>query len=352
METATATHTPLPLEDYLGRWAHMSTERQAVLTTVIALAQAAKEIEALTLQGALAGNLSAETGRTGSGDAQKKLDLLANDILLKHCGKAPVAAFASEEMREAFDFGNDQPLVVAVDPLDGSSNIDANVTVGLVFSVLPRLAAVSGDRHFLQPGTQQVAAGIFLFGPQTTLLLTVGDGAHVFTLDRPSGIFLCTNENVVIPTTTQEYAINDSNYFHWDEAVRTYVDDCRLGTRGPRTVDFNMRWVGSFVAEISRIFSRGGIYLYPGDTRPGYQQGRLRAVYEVNPAAWLIEQAGGKATTGHERILDLIPNQLHARFPLICGSEYEVEYVCRLYAQPEAHGDRSPLFRQRSFFHF
>lgn len=345
-------HNTQTLEAYLQGWAGQDNGKLALKETLLAISLASVEISDLISRGALAGDLAAMTGGTGGGDAQKTLDLMANDIFLKHVAKAPVSAFASEEVEEAVDFQNDEPFVVAVDPLDGSSNIDTNVTVGLVFSVLPKLNAVSGDLHFLQPGHRQVGAGVVLFGPQTTFLLTVCDGAHVFTFDSEREQFVCTTENVVIPPTTQEYAINDSNYRHWDEAVRTYIDDCRLGEDGPRTVNFNMRWVGSFVAEISRIFSRGGIYLYPGDKRPGYQRGRLRMVYEVNPVALLIEQAGGVATTGHSRVLDIVPRSLHARAPLICGSRDEVKYMFDLYSGPEAHGERSPLFRPRSFFYF
>ncbi len=340
------------LESYLTLWAGGDELKSAVRDTVLALSDGALELQSVLARGALEGDLGTATGGTGGGDVQKELDLRANDILLRHLASAPVAAVASEELETAVDLDNDKPLVVALDPLDGSSNIETNVTVGLIFSVLPKLQALTGDRHFLQPGSRQVAAGIVIFGPQTTFLLTVGDGAHVFTLDPATRTFVCTDANVSIPPTTIEYAINDSNYRHWDEAVRIYIDDCRRGARGPRAIDFNMRWVGSFVAEISRIFSRGGIYLYPADKRTGYGFGRLRLIYEVNPAAWLIEQAGGKATTGHERILDIVPTKLHGHAPIICGSHDEVDYVCRLYAQPEALGDRSPLFRKRSFFHF
>ncbi len=342
----------ISLDDYLVTWSGDDSSRAAVVETVLAISKASMELQSVLIRGALAGNLGSATGGKGGGDEQKELDLRANDILLKHLAKAPVAAVASEELEHAIDFDSDKPLVVALDPLDGSSNIETNVTVGLMFSVLPKLQAVNGDRHFLQPGSKQVAAGIVVYGPQTTLLLTVGDGAHVFTFDVDSRAFVCTHLNVAIPATTREYAINDSNYCQWDEAVRVYIDDLKMGEDGPRAVHFNMRWVGSFVAEISRIFSRGGIYLYPGDKRRGYEQGRLRLIYEVNPAAWLIEQAGGRATTGQERILDILPTKLHGRSPLICGSHDEVDYVCRLFDQPEAHGDRSPLFKQRSFFHF
>ncbi|MGH1419218.1 MAG: class 1 fructose-bisphosphatase [Hyphomicrobiaceae bacterium] len=342
----------ISLQEYLAAWSGNDRERGAVFDTLMAITNASIELQALLVKGALAGDLGSATGCVGGGDDQKELDRRANDIFIENLAKAPVAAVASEEMEHALDLDDTNPLIVALDPLDGSSNIETNVTVGVMFSVLPKLQAVKGDANFLQPGSRQVAAGIVVYGPQTTFLLTVGDGAHVFTLDGETRSFLCTHPNVAIPPTTREYAINDSNYCQWDEAVRVYVDDCRLGRDGPRIVDFNMRWVGSFVAEISRIFSRGGIYLYPGDNRKGYEKGRLRLIYEVNPAAWLIEQAGGKATTGQKRILDLVPTKLHGRAPLICGSFDEVDYVCRIFQQPVAHADRSPLFKKRSFFYF
>jgi fructose-1,6-bisphosphatase I len=219
------------------------------------------------------------------------------------------------------------------DPLDGSSNIEVNVSIGTIFSVLKKVSnntAVT-EHDFLQPGTQQVAAGYCVYGPQTTLVLTVGDGVAMFTLDREQGSFVLTQENVKIPDDTKEFAINMSNMRHWDAPVKRYVDECLAGKEGPRGKDFNMRWIASMVADVHRILTRGGIFMYPWDKREPDKPGKLRLMYEANPMGWLVEQAGGAATNGQQRILEVQPTQLHQRVSVILGSKNEVERVTRYH---------------------
>jgi fructose-1,6-bisphosphatase I len=283
---------------------------------------------------------------------QKELDVRAHDMLVAGLRKAPVASVASEEMAEPVELDPRGALLVAMDPLDGSSNLDTNVSVGTIFSILR--APGEGSRcdadAFLQTGARQVASGYAIYGPQTALALTVGAGTHVFTLDRSSGSFHLTSEHVRVPATTQEFAINASNHRYWDEPIRIYVDDCLKGAEGPRGTDFNMRWIASMVAEAHRVLSRGGIYLYPADIRNGYRQGRLRLIYEANPIAWLIEQAGGAASTGFRRILDVQPRSLHQRIPVLFGSREEVARLDRYHLDPHSIGERSPLFGRRGLF--
>jgi fructose-1,6-bisphosphatase I len=221
------------------------------------------------------------------------------------------------------------------DPLDGSSNIDVNVSIGTIFSVLKKVDASTSvnEADFLQAGTQQVAAGYCVYGPQTTLVLTVGDGVAMFTLDREQGTFVLTQEDVQIPADTQEFAINMSNMRHWAAPVQRYVDECLQGTEGPRGKDFNMRWVASMVADVHRILTRGGIFLYPWDKREPGKAGKLRLMYEANPMSWLIEQAGGASSSGSERILDIAPVQLHQRVSVVLGSRHEVERVVRYHQE-------------------
>jgi fructose-1,6-bisphosphatase I len=242
---------------------------------------------------------------------------------------------------------------VALDPLDGSSNIDTDLPVGTIFSILPMPAGNGAPgAALLQPGTRQLAAGFVIYGPQTCLVLTLGQGTHILTLERRTSRFVLTHAAVRIPQRRREYAINASNYRHWDAAIRTYVDDCIAGAEGPRGENFNMRWIASLVAEAFRILVRGGIFLYPADRRPGYEHGRLRLVYEAQPIALVIEQAGGAASDGFERILDLTPRQLHQRTPLIFGSSDKVARVERYHAGPPSSSERSPLFVRRGlFFH-
>jgi len=340
------------LDEHLTHWAGGDPRRGEIAATVAALATVCRSISQLIGAGALAGALGATRIDHGGGDVQKALDVIANDLIIKALCEVPVAALASEELDDPILLVPDAPLLVAVDPLDGSSNIDTNVSIGTIFSVLPAPAAGStlDAGAFLQPGIHQLAAGYALYGPQTAFVVTMGSGTHVFTLDRMGGQFHLTGHEVRVPARTREFAINASNHRHWDEPIRIYVDDCLKGTDGPRGEDFNMRWIASMVAEAHRVLARGGIYMYPGDLRDGYRHGRLRLIYEANPIAWLIEQAGGRASTGMERILEIQPVAIHQRVPLLFGSCDEVARLDRYHLDPYPIGERSPLFGRRGLF--
>lgn len=340
------------LDEHLARWAGEDSARKEIAAIVCAVASACRSISQLIAAGALAGSLGDTRHDHGAGDVQKVLDVLANDMLVASLRNLPVAAIASEELEAPLPMHADARLLVAVDPLDGSSNIDTNVSVGSIFSVLPvpGTCAAHDPAAFLQPGQRQLAAGYAIYGPHTAFVLTLGAGTHMFTLDRRGGQFWLTAENVRIPPKTREFAINASNHRHWDEPIRIYVDDCLKGTEGPRGEDFNMRWIASMVAEAHRVLARGGIYLYPGDLRDGYHQGRLRLIYEANPIAFIMEQAHGAASTGLERILDVTPVGIHQRVPLLFGSRDEVARLERYHLDPYPIGERSPLFGRRGLF--
>ncbi|HEX2841705.1 class 1 fructose-bisphosphatase [Hyphomicrobium sp.] len=341
---------PMDLGSFLDQWAQGNPGRADIAVAVIRLSEACCRIGSLVSLGPLAGGLGSETGQQSGADPQKEVDVRANDLIVAALKDAPVATLGSEELEWALPINPGAPLAVAVDPIDGSSNIDANVSIGTIFTVLPARANGVDTSSFLQSGDMQLAAGFAVYGPFTSLVLTVGNGTHIFTLQRSTGQFVLTTPNVEIPASTREYAINGSNYRHWDETIRTYVDDCLRGQDGPRGKNFNMRWTASPVSDIYRILTRGGIFLYPGDLRENYNLGRLRLVYEANPLAWIIEQAGGAASTGFDRILDIKPNTLHQRTPIICGSKTEVEYLVRLHHDPHGLGERSPLFGRRGLF--
>lgn len=338
------------LQDYLSNWTLDGVTRRAVADAISALAETSVGMSELVGKGDLAGRLGRVTARAGEFDEQKEIDVLANTAIMDALKNVPVAALASEELPEPVIFDAKAPLLVATDPLDGSSNVDANISFGMIFSILPRHPSSSGEQAFLRPGAHQLAAGFIVYGPKTTLVLTVGVGTCIFTLDRATKTYIMTHKSVAIAPETSEYAINTSNARHWDEPIRMYVHDCENGADGPRGQDFNMRWTGSPVADIYRILSRGGIYLYPGDNRKGFHQGRLRLIYEANPIAWIVEQAGGRATTGRERVLDVVPASLHQKSPLVCGSRDEVDRVIRLYSGQPFKGERSPLFGRRGLF--
>jgi fructose-1,6-bisphosphatase I len=336
------------LKTHLETWAGGDPRHEAVATTVLALAKAAVAIAALIAKGPLAGDLGAVRRGNIGGDVQKELDLVADRLLARALADAPVAWYASEEVEQPEELNPGAPLCVALDPLDGSSNIETNVSVGTIFSILPN---VSGDgASFLQPGTAQLAAGYIVYGPQTALVLSLGEGTSLFVLDHDRLSFHLVRERIEIPERTSEFAINASNHRHWEEAIRLYVDDCLAGAEGPRAKDFNMRWIASLVAEATRILVRGGVFLYPGDARKGYRDGRLRLLYEANPIAFLIEQAGGAASTGRQRILDVEPTSLHQRIALIFGSAKEVARIERYCSEPAAISERAPLFGKRGLF--
>jgi fructose-1,6-bisphosphatase I len=304
------------------------------------VARACKSISHAVNKGALGGVLGSAGSENVQGEVQKQLDIIANDVLIEaNEWGGHLAAMASEEMDGIHVVPNRYPqgeYLLLFDPLDGSSNIEVNVSIGTIFSVLRKpenSGAGVSEQDFLQCGAKQVAAGYCVYGPQTTLVLTVGVGVAMFTLDREQGSFVLTQENVQIPPDTKEFAINMSNMRHWDTPVRRYVDECLAGKEGQRGKDFNMRWVASMVADVHRILTRGGIFMYPWDKRDPDKPGKLRLMYEANPMAWLVEQAGGAASNGRERILEIQPKKLHVRVSVILGSKNEVERVAAYHSR-------------------
>ncbi|MEO1206564.1 MAG: class 1 fructose-bisphosphatase [Pseudomonadota bacterium] len=373
-------HERQELESFVDAWASGSELRSHVALTIIGMARASLRIrgrvacaplechaqlrERTAGQDAQAANIqsgdrgaNAEAGLqvpgTPDGNGASSLDDDAMLEILEALRQAPVASVVSEQMDEPVGLDRNRRVLVVVDPLDGATNLDTNAAIGTIFSILPRPSGdidIYSPEAFLQSGEKQLAAGFVVYGPRTSLVFTVREGTHVFTRDPQDDKFYLSTENVQIPPLAREYAINASNYRHWDEATRIYVDDCLKGREGIRATDFNMRWIGSLVAEIYRIFSRGGIYLYPADRRDGHAMGRLRLLHEANPISLVVENAGGAATTGRQRILEINPKTLHQRAPIVVGSRAEVEYVTRLYSQPHALGERSPLFGNRGLF--
>ena len=297
------------------------------------VARACKRIAISVNKGALGDVLGSANTENVQGEVQKKLDIIANEVLIEanEWGGA-LAAMASEEMDNIHVIPNRYPqgeYLLLFDPLDGSSNIDVNVSIGTIFSVLRKVGHHHGvsEEDFLQSGKAQAAAGYCIYGPQTTLVLTVGDGVAMFTLDREQGSWVLTGENLQIPADTREFAINMSNKRHWAEPVTRYIDECLEGKDGPRGKDFNMRWVASMVADVHRILTRGGVFMYPWDKREPDKPGKLRLMYEANPMAFIVEQAGGAATNGLQRIMELQPSKLHERVSVVLGSKNEVERV-------------------------
>ena len=339
------------LKIFLAHWAGSDHRRQAVTATLMAIADESRGIAQLIADGPLAGNLAAAVEENVQGEIQKALDQITNDRLIEACRRAPVAAIASEELDHPVPGTAGAPLLVAMDPLDGSSNIDTNVSIGTIFSILPAPDHLDPHSHaaFLQPGRAQLAAGYVLYGPQTTLVLTVGEGTQIFTLDRRTGDYILTTAHVKIPEKTKEYAINASNARHWDPPIKAYIAEAQAGAEGSRGEDMNMRWVGSLVADGHRIMIRGGVYLYPSDSRKGYREGRLRLLYECNPISYIVEQAGGGATTGDMPILDIEPGKLHQRVAFIFGSAHEIERIEGHHADPGAT-ETNPLFNKRGLF--
>jgi fructose-1,6-bisphosphatase I len=303
------------------------------------VARACKTISHAVGKGALGEVLGTADTENVQGEVQKKLDIISNEILLEaNEWGGHLAAMASEEMESIHPIPNRYPkgeYMLLFDPLDGSSNIDVNVSIGTIFSVLkaPEGMGEPTEADFMQPGSEQVAAGYAVYGPQTMLVLTTGNGVNCFTLDREMGSWVLTQRNMQIPTTTKEFAINMSNSRHWYPPVTRYVDEMLAGSTGPRGKDFNMRWVASMVADVHRILSRGGVFMYPADTRDTTMPGKLRLMYEANPMAMIVEQAGGAATDGKQRILDIVPHKLHQRVPVFLGSKAEVDVVTGYHAE-------------------
>lgn len=292
-----------------------------------------KVISSYVNKGNLIGILGSAESENVQGETQKKLDIISNDVFTETLMKGgQVAGLASEEMDEVYHLPESAQrgkYLVVYDPLDGSSNIDVNVTVGTIFSVLRAPEGVENptEKDFLLPGTEQVAAGYCIYGPSTIMVLTTGDGVSGFTLDQDVGEFMLTHPNITIPEDTSEFAINMSNQRFWDAPVKRYIDECLIGKEGPRGRDFNMRWVASMVAEVHRILTRGGIFMYPIDSKHRERGGKLRLMYEANPMSMIVEQAGGLSITGPDRILSLEPQKLHQRVPVILGSKNEVQRV-------------------------
>lgn len=316
----------------------VSAEVRLLIETV---ARACKAIGHTVGKGALGGVLGSLGTENVQGEIQKKLDVLSNEILLEaNEWGGHLAAMASEEMETIHRIPNRYPkgeYLLLFDPLDGSSNIDVNVSIGTIFSVLHAPHHASGrevdEQDFLQAGAQQVAAGYAVYGPQSTLVLTVGTGVVGFTLDREMGSWILTSESITIPEQTAEFAINMSNMRHWEAPVKRYIDECLAGKEGPLGKDYNMRWIASMVADVHRILTRGGIFMYPRDKRSSGQNGKLRLMYEANPMSFIVEQAGGAAVDGAHRILDTQPGALHQRIGVILGSKAEVERVQRYHQE-------------------
>ena len=300
------------------------------------VARACKAISHQVSKGALGGVLGSMGTENVQGEVQKKLDVISNEILLEaNEWGGHLAGMASEEMEQAYQIPGQYPkgaYLLVFDPLDGSSNIDVNVSVGTIFSVLRCPNGCDngcdlGEEAFLQPGTEQVAAGYAIYGPQTMLMLTLGNGVKGFTLDRELGSFVLTHDDIRVPESTAEFAINMSNQRHWEAPVQRYVGELLAGKEGPLGKNYNMRWIASMVADVHRILTRGGVFMYPRDARASGRKGKLRLMYEANPMSFIIEQAGGAATDGAQRILDIQPTSLHQRVPVFLGSREEVERV-------------------------
>ena len=304
---------------------NLTPELAQVISTIAATCQT---IDQALQKGALAGVLGSAQHENVQGEEQKKLDVISNDYLIDALKVHPqVGGLASEELDEFTPAQENGKYLVLFDPLDGSSNIDINMCVGTIFSILPAKNAVTQAEDFMQAGNQQVAAGYVLYGPSTMLALTVGAGTVFFTFDPETQQFLLTSENIQVAADTKEYAINSSNQRHWENPVKRYIEELLAGKTGPREKDFNMRWVACMVGDIHRILCRSGIFMYPYDLNDPKKAGRLRLMYEANPMSMLIEQAGGASTTGRVRILDIEPTDLHQRVPVIIGSKNEVDLV-------------------------
>jgi len=317
---------------------------------------ACKRIAYAVGKGALAGMQGSAGSRNVQGEEQQKLDVLANEIFLRtNEWGGHLAGMVSEELEHPYRIPDEYPrgrYLLAFDPLDGSSNIDVNVPVGSIFSVLACPQGMAGDeeRAFLQPGARQVCAGYAIYGPTTMLVLTFGRGVHGFTLDREIGEFIYTHADLRVPEDTSEFAINTSNSRFWEPAVKRYVDECMAGKSGPRGKDFNMRWIASLVAEAHRILMRGGVFLYPRDEREQGRSGRLRLLYEANPIGMVIEQAGGRASTGYGPVLEVEPTGLHQKSGFVFGARHEVERIEQYHRDHNQKPYDAPLFGTRGLF--
>jgi fructose-1,6-bisphosphatase I/sedoheptulose-1,7-bisphosphatase len=344
------------------RFPGSSGDFNALILDVALACKAIARAVAMGELGGMYGDQAAEGGKSINvqGETQKKLDVLSNDLFIRMNEWAGhLAGMASEEMDDPYQIPTNFPrgkYMLVFDPLDGSSNIDVNVSVGSIFSILraPQEVIDSGrdvtEKDFLQPGQQQVAAGYALYGPTTMLVLTVGNGAAGFTLDPNLGEFMLTHPKLQVPVDTQEFAINASNSRFWEAPIKRYVDECLAGKSGARGKDFNMRWIASMVAEAHRILMRGGVFMYPRDNKDPSKAGRLRLLYEAHPLGMVMEQAGGRASTGREPMLSVKPDGLHQRIGLVFGSKNEVERIERYHSEPAESENDNPLFAERSLF--
>ena len=338
------------LRSHLDRSIAQIPHGDAIGAVIEAVATAAIELAAVIADGPLAGVTGQDGGINSDGDRQKDIDIIADDMMRRALRAAPVAAVLSEEVELPETFRPDACLCVAIDPLDGSGNIENNLSMGTIFSIRPRGNDVLST--FFEPGTTQCAAGFFVYGPQTTLVLALNARVDIFILDRRANEFLLIRQAVQVAHDTPEFAINASNRRHWHGPVRAYIEECLAGTHGGGEADFNMRWLGSLVAELFRILARGGVFLYPADVRPSYREGRLRLLYEAHPMALIMEWAGGAATTGRRRILEVAAKTPHQRVPLIMGSVRGVRDVTASHdkIEPMFDNNDAPLFARRGLF--
>lgn len=303
------------------------------------VSSACKAVANLVRRGSLTGELGAAVGVNVQDESQKKLDVLANELAISWCEQGgQLFAMASEEMVDVYPVPNRLQrgkYLLIFDPLDGSSNIEVNGPMGTIFSILKTPVAYTETLtdDFLQKGCEQLCAGYVLFGPATMMVLTTGHGVNGFTLNPDVGEFVLTHPDIKVPADTQEFAINASNRRHWEPPVQRYIEECLAGKEGPRDKDFNMRWVAAMVADVHRILTRGGVFMYPIDAKIKEKGGRLRLLYEANPMSFIIEQAGGMASTGRERILDVQPTSLHQRVPVIIGAKNEVERIIQYHSE-------------------
>jgi fructose-1,6-bisphosphatase I len=342
-------HLPA-LHAYLDDPACDNPMRVAVVAAIEALARAAVELAAIIASGPLVGITGQDGAVNSGGDRQKDIDVVADRLMREALRAAPVAAVLSEEVELPEMLDANAPLCVAIDPLDGSANLESNISVGTIFSIRPK--ARDALSTFFEPGTAQLAAGCFIYGPQTLLVLAFDQRVDFFILYPTRAEFLLVRRGVRLPPDTAEFAINASNRRHWSGAVRSYIDECLAGADGELAKDFNMRWIGSLVAEAYRILVRGGVFLYPADARRGYREGRLRLVYEAHPIALIMEWAGGAASSGRARILELSARTPHQRTPLMMGSPRAVHDIDVIHAgvEPLFENADAPLFARRGLF--
>lgn len=333
----------ITLNNWLAAQEHDFGLDAALSRLIAGVAAVSRDISRRVEMGALGGVLGLHGTQNVQGEDQKELDVISNEMMVKAMfATGSIAALASEELDHSLvcpDAAERRPYLICFDPLDGSSNIDINVSIGTIFSVLPNPhedATAPTEADFLQPGDRQLAAGYVIYGPQTQMVFTIGRGVNMFTLNPQTGEYILTTENVKVSESAKEFAINCSNMRHWENPVKRYIAELLEGTTGVRGKDFNMRWIAAMVAEVHRILCRGGIFMYPRDNRDPSRPGKLRLMYEANPMSWLMEQAGGRATNGHERILGIVPEKLHQRVAVFLGAKEEVERVTAYHLEEDA----------------